>query len=121
MISPILSFDASLKFEQKSPKLIPAGPNTVPTGGAGVALPAGISSLIFFTTSLATKTPPIKIFRVMWYRANPHSLPQNYSYINIYNCKKDNTIKFGSTQVKIGNLSIIKIIIQEKKLLVIQL
>ena len=36
-------------------KLIPAGPSTVPTGGAGVAFPAGICNLIFLVTSLATK------------------------------------------------------------------
>ena len=41
-----MSLDASLNFEQKSCRLIPAGPKTVPTGGAGVAFPAGICNLI---------------------------------------------------------------------------
>ena len=54
-ISPPLSLVASLNLVQNSCKLIPAGPKTVPTGGAGVAFPAGICYLIFFTTSFATK------------------------------------------------------------------
>jgi hypothetical protein len=44
VISPICSLVASLNLVQNSPKLIPAGPSTVPTGGAGVAFPASISN-----------------------------------------------------------------------------
>src|SRR5437763_4035824 len=46
----------ALKFLQKSMMLTPCGPTAVPTGGAGVALPAGICSftcaVIFFAIGL---------------------------------------------------------------------
>jgi len=50
--------------------LIPAGPKTVPTGGAGAAFPAEICNLIFFTTSFATKNTSFHIFAVVVW-ANP--------------------------------------------------
>src|SRR5689334_13685116 len=54
MISPS-SFDVfALKFLQKSMILTPCGPRAVPTGGAGVALPAAICSLTIACTFLAT-------------------------------------------------------------------
>src|SRR4051812_33641219 len=48
MISPSSFAVFALKFLQKSMILTPCGPSAVPTGGAGVALPAAIWS---FTTA----------------------------------------------------------------------
>src|ERR1700730_9448680 len=52
MISPSSFAVRALKFLQKSMMLTPCGPSAVPTGGAGVALPAAIWSftiaVIFF-------------------------------------------------------------------------
>src|SRR5213594_4060207 len=48
MISPSSFAVFALKFLQKSMMLTPCGPSAVPTGGAGVALPAAIWS---FTTA----------------------------------------------------------------------
>src|SRR5438128_11451462 len=45
MMSPSSFAVRALKFLQKSMMLIPCGPSAVPTGGAGVALPAWSSSL----------------------------------------------------------------------------
>src|SRR5215216_1122892 len=59
MIKPSWSFADvfALKALQNSMMLTPCGPNAVPTGGAGVALPAGICSLttalIFFAICLS--------------------------------------------------------------------
>ena len=44
---------ASLNLVTNSPILIPAGPSAVPTGGAGVALPAVITNFIFFVIFFA--------------------------------------------------------------------
>src|SRR5205807_10257203 len=46
MISPSSFAVFALKFLQKSMMFRPCGPSAVPTGGAGVALPAAICSLI---------------------------------------------------------------------------
>src|SRR6185436_7842295 len=55
MIRPSSLAVRALKFLQKSMMLTPAWPRAGPTGGAGVALPAGICSLIepviFFISS----------------------------------------------------------------------
>ena len=59
---------ASLYLVQKSCKLIPAGPNTVPTGGAGVAFPAGICNLIlnvFVMLMAVTDLSPSLIYPVI--------------------------------------------------------
>src|SRR6476660_4230226 len=52
MISPSSFAVFALKFLQKSMMFTPCGPSAVPTGGAGVALPAAIwsftSACIFF-------------------------------------------------------------------------
>ena len=61
-MSPILSLVASLYLEQNSDKLIPAGPNTVPTGGAGLAFPAGICNLMiisFCSSFVHVCAPPL--------------------------------------------------------------
>jgi hypothetical protein len=44
MISPSCPAVLALKFLQKSMMFTPCGPSAVPTGGAGVALPAAIWS-----------------------------------------------------------------------------
>ena len=48
MMSPSCPPVFALKFLQKSMMFTPCGPSAVPTGGAGVALPAAIWS---FTTA----------------------------------------------------------------------
>ena len=48
MIKPSCAGVFALKFLQNSMMFTPCGPSAVPTGGAGVALPAGIWS---FTTA----------------------------------------------------------------------
>src|SRR6185503_14379143 len=45
MIRPSCAAVFELKFLQKSMMFTPCGPRAVPTGGAGVALPAGICNL----------------------------------------------------------------------------
>jgi hypothetical protein len=45
MISPSSFAVFALKFLQKSMMFSPWGPSAVPTGGAGVALPAAICNL----------------------------------------------------------------------------
>ena len=45
MMSPCSFAVFALKALQKSMMLTPCGPSAVPTGGAGVACPAGIWSL----------------------------------------------------------------------------
>jgi hypothetical protein len=51
-----------LNLVQNSCKFIPAGPKTVPTGGAGVAFPAGICNLIFLAIAFATKNTSYSIY-----------------------------------------------------------
>src|SRR5437660_6696349 len=53
MINPSSFAVRELKFLQKSMMLTPCGPSAVPTGGAGVALPAAIWSLTTACTFLA--------------------------------------------------------------------
>src|SRR4026209_2260097 len=57
MISPSCAAVFALKFLQKSMMFTPCGPSAVPTGGAGVALPAGICSFTlawaFFAITLS--------------------------------------------------------------------
>src|SRR5438552_14304913 len=53
MMSPSSFAVFALKFLQKSMMLTPWGPSAVPTGGAGVALPAAIWSFTIACTFLA--------------------------------------------------------------------
>src|SRR5207249_2620534 len=53
MMSPSSFAVLALKFLQKSMMLTPCGPSAVPTGGAGVALPAAICSFTTACTFLA--------------------------------------------------------------------
>jgi hypothetical protein len=53
MISPSSLAVRALKFLQKSMMLTPCGPRAVPTGGAGVALPAAIWSFTIAWTFFA--------------------------------------------------------------------
>src|SRR6266545_3917231 len=53
MISPDWAAVRALKFFTKSMMLTPAWPRAGPTGGAGVAWPAGICSLIWLITFFA--------------------------------------------------------------------
>src|SRR5262249_46535822 len=53
MINPSSLAVFALKFLQKSMMLTPCGPSAVPTGGAGVALPAAIWSFTIAWTFLA--------------------------------------------------------------------
>src|ERR1700758_3500366 len=53
MMSPSSLAVFALKFLQKSMMLTPCGPSAVPTGGAGVALPAAIWSFTTACTFLA--------------------------------------------------------------------
>src|SRR4029453_9451448 len=53
MIKPSSFAVFELKFLQKSMMLMPCGPSAVPTGGAGVALPAAIWSFTIAWTFLA--------------------------------------------------------------------
>src|ERR671927_1447213 len=53
MIRPSCPAVFALKFLQKSMMLTPCGPSAVPTGGAGVALPAAIWSFTTACTFLA--------------------------------------------------------------------
>ena len=59
-----------LLFVQNSCKLTPAGPKTVPTGGAGVAFPAGICNLIFLVIFFfATKNTSYNYFAFhVWFK-----------------------------------------------------
>src|SRR5437870_6420302 len=59
MISPSWSFAEvfALNALQNSMMLTPCGPSAVPTGGAGVALPAGICNFTIPVTFLAILTP----------------------------------------------------------------
>src|SRR5262249_16476261 len=53
MMSPSCFAVFALKFLQKSMMFTPCGPSAVPTGGAGVAFPAAISSFPLSCTFLA--------------------------------------------------------------------
>src|SRR5258705_7639676 len=53
MISPSSFAVRALKFLQKSMMFTPCGPSAVPTGGAGVALAAGICSFTIACTFFA--------------------------------------------------------------------
>jgi hypothetical protein len=53
MIRPSCAAVFALKFLQKSMMFTPCGPSAVPTGGAGVALPAAIWSFTIAVTFLA--------------------------------------------------------------------
>src|SRR5271155_2938469 len=58
MIMPSGSFDVlALNCLQKSMMFTPCGPRAVPTGGAGVALPAGSCSLTVACTFFAMRIP----------------------------------------------------------------
>src|SRR5438552_15730584 len=50
----------ALKFLQKSMMFTPCGPSAVPTGGAGVALPAAIWSFTMAWTFLAIFRPELR-------------------------------------------------------------
>src|SRR3989344_4280679 len=52
-ILPASGFVCVLNWLTNSPMLTPAGPSAVPTGGAGVAAPAGICNLIILVTCFA--------------------------------------------------------------------
>src|SRR6476619_2072359 len=69
MISPSSFAVRALKFLQKSMMLTPWGPSAVPTGGAGVALPAAIWSFtiawIFFAMNLS-------VFSLLAVGPHPH-------------------------------------------------
>src|ERR1043166_5621137 len=54
-MSPACFWVAALNSLQNAMMLTPRGPSAVPTGGAGLACPAGICSLICATTSLAIR------------------------------------------------------------------
>src|SRR2546427_13114919 len=54
-ISPACFCVAALNSLQNAMILTPRGPSAVPTGGAGLACPAGICSLIWATISLAMR------------------------------------------------------------------
>src|SRR6059036_1357790 len=54
-ISPACFWVAALNSLQNAMMLTPRGPRAVPTGGAGLACPAGICSLIWATISLAMR------------------------------------------------------------------
>ena len=56
MIKPSWPAVFALKFLQKSMMLTPCGPSAVPTGGAGVALPAAIWSFTIACTFFAIST-----------------------------------------------------------------
>src|SRR3954447_23571211 len=58
MMSPACAAVRALKFLTKSMILTPAWPRAGPIGGAGVAAPAGICSLIIPTTFLAIFNSP---------------------------------------------------------------
>src|SRR5450631_455859 len=64
MIKPSWSFAdvLALKALQKSMILTPCGPKVVRTGGAGVALPAGICSLTCAVTFFAIVTQSLYVF-----------------------------------------------------------
>src|SRR5436309_15436872 len=57
MISPCWLAVRALKFFTKSMMLTPAWPSAGPTGGAGVAAPAGICNLVCPTTFFAIGPP----------------------------------------------------------------
>src|SRR5436309_1542070 len=57
MMSPACAAVRALKFFTKSMMLTPAWPRAGPTGGAGVAAPAGICSLIIPVIFLAIPNP----------------------------------------------------------------
>src|SRR5687768_7082943 len=59
MMRPSSLFVFALKFLQKSMMLTPCGPSAVPTGGAGVALPAAIWSFTIACTFFAIAIPRI--------------------------------------------------------------
>src|SRR6185295_13979208 len=59
MIMPGCPWVRALKFLQKSMMLTPAWPRAGPTGGAGVAAPAGICSLTIPVTFFAIARVPL--------------------------------------------------------------
>src|SRR6185503_16944156 len=74
MMSPSSLAVLALKFLQKSMMFSPCGPSAVPTGGAGVALPAAICSftdvMIFFAiVSLSPAASSSRRLRGQGYRA----------------------------------------------------
>src|SRR5438270_12298818 len=75
MISPSSLAVRALKFLQKSMMLTPAWPSAGPTGGAGVAFPAGIWSLIcpvtFFIVFLARALQLLHLQEVQLDRGGP--------------------------------------------------
>src|SRR5579883_384788 len=68
MIRPSWSFAdvLALKALQKSMMLTPCGPSAVPTGGAGVAFPAGICSFTLPVTFFAMRNPLRAPRRPVW-------------------------------------------------------
>src|SRR5581483_11025511 len=69
MISPSSFAVRALKFLQKSMMLTPCGPSAVPTGGAGVALPAAIWSFtiactFFAIMSVGSRLPPLNLLHL---------------------------------------------------------
>src|SRR5436309_11934083 len=58
MIRPFSSCVCALNALQKSMMLTPCWPRAGPTGGAGLACPAGICSLMILMTFLAIGVPP---------------------------------------------------------------
>src|ERR1019366_1157764 len=60
MMSPASFAVFALKALQKSMMLTPCGPSAVPTGGAGVALPAGICSFTEPVTFFAITKPSLQ-------------------------------------------------------------
>ena len=59
IIFPVCDAVFALYYLTKPMILTPCGPNAVPTGGAGVALPASICNLTTARTFLATIAPKI--------------------------------------------------------------
>src|SRR5215218_1762138 len=85
MISPSSLAVRELKFLQKSMILTPCGPSAVPTGGAGVALPAAIWSFTIACTFFAM----LNIFSQSSWGPAPQRVPSRLSPLG---CGCDNDV-----------------------------
>src|SRR5688572_8076086 len=88
MMSPSSFAVLALKFLQKSMMFTPCGPSAVPTGGAGVALPAEICNFTIACTFFAI------------YRSHEHEDHEDFvsSILNFFHLQKIQFHRRGATE-----------------------
>src|SRR3989344_7931183 len=88
-----LSLVPSLNLLQKSMRFNPWGPRAVPTGGAGLALPAGICSFIV-----------VLIFLAILYYSLIHGFRRLLCDYIFFACKKSNSTGVSLPKIEINTL-----------------